>query len=208
MFWLAILLIAVIGYLLGNLNGAILISKYIYKEDVREHGSGNAGLTNFLRSYGGAMTFVVLLIDVLKAVGAALIGGWLLNRYGYYELGKMLGGFFAVIGHMFPVFFNFRGGKGILSCCALAGAMDLRLMAVVLGIFLVVVIATRYVSLGSCLAAAAYAPLFVLFFPGNLPVILIALLLALAAIYMHRENIKRLLAGTENKLSFRKKHDV
>ena len=84
MFWGAIVLLAAAGYLLGNLNGAILISKFILKEDVRNHGSGNAGLTNFFRSYGGATTLFVLAIDVLKTVVAALLGGWMLGRFGYF----------------------------------------------------------------------------------------------------------------------------
>ena len=202
MFWGATLLLAVIGYLLGALNGAILISKFILNEDVREHGSGNAGLTNFFRSYGGITTLIVLAIDVLKTVLAALLGGWMLGRVGYYELGTMIGGAFAVVGHMFPVFFQFRGGKGILCCAALAGAMDWRALLVILGVFLIALALTRYVSLGSCLGAIVYTPVFAWSFPDNLPVVAIALVLALAALYMHRENIKRLLSGTENKLTF------
>ena len=202
MFWGAIVLLAVAGYLLGNLNGAILISKFILKEDVRNHGSGNAGLTNFFRSYGGATTLFVLAIDVLKTVVAALLGGWMLGRFGYCELGKMIGGAFTVAGHMLPVFFQFRGGKGILCCAALAGVMDWRALAVILAVFLLALVLTRYVSLGSCLGAVCYTPVFAWRFPGNWPIIAIAAVLALAALFMHRENIKRLLAGTENKFSF------
>ena len=206
MFWGAILLIAVAGYLLGTLNGAILISKWFLKEDVREHGSGNAGLTNFFRSYGGAVTLFVLAIDVLKTVAAALLGGWLLWLFGCGELGRMLGGAFTVVGHMFPVFFQFRGGKGILCCAALAGVMDWRVLLAILAVFILVLALTRYVSLGSCLCALLYAPAFAWRFPDNLPVILIALALALAALFMHRENIRRLLHGTENRFSFHRTH--
>lgn len=201
--WGYIALVAVAGYLLGNLNGAILISKLFLREDVREHGSGNAGLTNFFRSYGGGLTLCVLAIDVFKAVAAALLGGWLLGRaMGDPELGRMLGGFFAVIGHMFPVFFQFRGGKGILSSAALAGVMDWRILVIILAVFLLAVILTRYVSLGSCLGAVAYVPAFAWCFPGRADIILIATIMALAALFMHRKNIQRLLNGTESKLSF------
>ena len=202
-YWSCIVLTAAAGYLLGNLNGAILISKYILREDVRTHGSGNAGLTNFFRSYSGGLTLVVLAIDVIKAVAAALLGGWLLSRsMGDPELGRMLGGSFAVLGHMFPVFFQFRGGKGILSSAALAGVMDWRILAVILAVFLVAVIATRYVSLGSCLGAVAYVPAFAWRFPGRAEILLIAAVMAVAALFMHRKNIQRLLSGTESKLSF------
>lgn len=206
-FWGYLALVAVVGYLLGNLNGAILISKFILREDVRQHGSGNAGLTNFLRSYGGGLTLVVLAIDVIKAVAAALIGGWILGRFlNAPELGKMVGGGFAVIGHMFPVFFQFRGGKGILSSAALAGVMDWRILAAILVVFLLAVILTRYVSLGSCLGAVAFTPAFAWCYPGQTELIVIAAILSVLALVMHRKNIQRLLNGTENKLSFHHHH--
>lgn len=203
----AMVLAAVPGYLLGNLNGAILISKLVLREDVRTHGSGNAGLTNFHRSYGGALTLAVLAIDVIKAVAAALIGGAILDHFlGYVELGRMIGGSFAVIGHMFPVFFQFRGGKGVLSSAALAGVMDWRILLVILAVFLVAVILTRYVSLGSCLGAVAFVPAFVWRYPGQEEIIVLATVLALLALFMHRKNIQRLLNGTESKLSFHRHH--
>ena len=201
--WGYLALVALAGYVLGNFNGAILISKLVLREDVRTHGSGNAGLTNFFRSYGGFLTLAVLAIDVLKAVAAALLGGWLLGRFaGNPELGKMVGGSFAVIGHMFPVFFQFRGGKGVLSSAALAGAMDWRILTVILLVFLVAVVLTRYVSLGSCLGAVAFTPAFVWCYPGQWDLIVMALVLSLLALFMHRKNIQRLLSGTERRLSF------
>ena len=206
-FWGFIALVAVVGYLLGNCNGAILISKLILREDVRKHGSGNAGLTNFFRSYGGGLTLVVLAIDVIKAVAAALIGGWILGHFlDAPELGKMIGGGFAVIGHMFPVFFQFHGGKGILSSAALAGVMDWRILLVLLAVFLVAVILTRYVSLGSCLGAIAFTPAFAWCYPGRTDLIVIAVILSVLALVMHRKNIQRLLNGTESKLSFHHHH--
>ena len=204
-FWGLLILTAAAGYLLGNLNGSILISKWILREDVRKHGSGNAGLTNFFRSYGGALTLAVLAIDVVKAVAAALLGGWLCGTFlDAPELGKMVGGCFAVVGHMFPVFFQFRGGKGVLSSAALAGAMDWRILLIIFAVFLVAVILTRYVSLGSCLGAVAFTPAFAWCFPGRADLIAMAAALSVLALVMHRKNIQRLLRGTENKLTFRR----
>ena len=114
----------------------------------------------------------------------------------------MVGGSFAVIGHMFPVFFQFRGGKGVLSSAALAGAMDWRILTVILLVFLVAVVLTRYVSLGSCLGAVAFTPAFVWCYPGQWDLIVMALVLSLLALFMHRKNIQRLLSGTERRLSF------
>lgn len=202
MIWLNILIAAAAGYLLGNLNGALLISKYVLKGDVREHGSGNAGLTNFLRSYGGTQTLIVLAIDVLKTVASCMLGGALLRNFGMYEVGKMVGGAFAAAGHMFPALFQFRGGKGILCSATLAAIMDWYAFAVVVGIFLIVLLLTRYVSLGSCLGAAAYPFAFAWRFWGNWVIVLIALILAISTLYMHRENFRRLRNGTESKLTF------
>lgn len=203
MFGLFLALTIVSGYALGNLNGAILTSRLLLKEDVRSHGSGNAGLTNFFRSYGGARTLLVLAIDVGKTVAAAMLGGWLLGRFGMRDLGQMIGGVCTIAGHMFPAAFQFRGGKGILCGAALAGVMDWRILAALLTVFIVAVALTRYVSLGSCLGAAIYTPAMALCFPGNLPIILLALLVSLGTLFMHRANILRLIRGTENKLTFR-----
>ena len=207
--WGYMALVALAGYVLGNCNGAILISKLLLREDVRTHGSGNAGLTNFFRSYGGLSTLIVLAIDVVKTILACLFGGWLLGRMmDAPELGKMLGGVFTVAGHMFPAFFQFRGGKGILCCATLAGMMDWRILVGLLVVFLLAVSLTRFVSLGSCLGAVIYTPLFVYCFPGNWPILAMALLLSLAVLFMHRENIRRLLAGKENRISFHQDHKV
>ena len=208
MFWGYAVLISVVGYLLGTLNGAILISKLLCRDDVRSHGSGNAGLTNFFRSYGGLRTLLVLFIDVGKTVAAALFGGWLIQKAGGDEmLGRMLGGAFSVIGHMFPVFFHFRGGKGILCCGTLGACMDWRIIVVLLSVFILTVVLTRYVSLGSILGAVSYLPTFLWRFWGNVPVLVIAGIISALAILMHHKNIARLIAGTESKLSFHSKEN-
>ena len=110
--WESLLVLAVVAYFCGCFNGAVIVSKYILRDDVRNHGSGNAGLTNFYRTFGGPLTAVVILTDVLKAVIAVLLGSWLL---GFIDplFGKYWAGLFCLLGHMFPCMFHFKGGKGI-----------------------------------------------------------------------------------------------
>lgn len=202
---LEFILTGIIGYLLGCLNGAIIVSKALMKNDIRGHGSGNAGLTNFLRTFGGLQTLLVVFIDIGKCVAGALIGGWLLGRLGLYNEGKIIGGAFVLLGHMFPVFFGFKGGKGILSGGTLAFMMDIRVFAIVIGLFIILVALTRLVSLGSLVAAAAFPLSCVWAYYGNAVIISVSTFVAILIIYMHRANIKRLINGTEPKLSFGKK---
>lgn len=204
---LLVIACVVLGYALGSFNGAILISRWFHKEDIRTRGSGNAGLTNFFRIYGGFETLLVLLIDVGKTILACFIGGWLMNTVhgSLPQTGSMICGAAAAIGHVFPLFFGFKGGKGILTCGALAAFMDWKAFVIVLTLFILTVAVTRYVSLGSVLAAVAYPFLFLWSFPENLVVIILAFVVAAMAVIMHRGNIVRLCKGTESKLTFRKK---
>lgn len=200
---------AVAAYFLGCFNGAVIVSKYILKDDVRNHGSGNAGLTNFYRIFGGGLTFVVILTDMLKAVAAVLVALWLTGMMaGQNEmllvLAKYWGGVWCLLGHMFPVMFQFKGGKGILSGGAVALMIDWRIALVVWGGFLLLAILTRYVSLGSCWAAASF-PFATLVVYRNVVITLLGLVLGGMILWMHRGNIKRLLSGTESKFEFRKK---
>lgn len=190
-------LVAIVGYVLGCLNGAIVISRLVKHEDVREKGSGNAGLTNFLRNYGGVTTFLVIFLDVGKVVLACFLAKLLIPEQA--DLAKMLAGVCAMVGHMFPVFFGFRGGKGILSGAAVALMMDWRIFVIGFALFLLVVILTHYVSLGSILATAAFAVLFFVFFSEQPWIYLLGIVIAALAIYMHRGNIRRLLRGEERK---------
>ncbi len=199
------LLVLVLGYALGNCNGALLISKLMMHDDVRKHGSGNAGLTNFFRTYGGVQTLLVIAIDVVKTVLACLIAGWLLGPYGYAAEAKMAAGVAAMLGHSYPAVSQFRGGKGILCGAALAAVMDWRIFAVILAIFVVTVALTRYVSLGSVLAATAFGICFLLVFWGNWFLCTLGVLAPCFVIFRHRANIQRLLNHTESKLSFHKK---
>ena len=196
---LSIILTAVIAYLLGNLNGAILISHLVAHEDVRSHGSGNAGLTNFVRSYGAASSVFVILVDVGKAVAACLIGGLLLKHFGYYTEGVALGGLFVILGHDFPALLGFKGGKGILSGVTVALMMDWRIGLFVFGIFLVAYLLTGYVSLGSVLSSGSFGLIYPWFHPGSLFPIVVGLILSGLIVWMHRGNIQRLLKGEERK---------
>ena len=156
--WLPALITAVIAYFCGCFNGAVIVSKYILRDDVRGHGSGNAGLTNFHRTFGGGLTFVVILCDVLKAVVALLVGvalfrSMVLDAQEVVVFAKYWAALFCLLGHMFPCMFQFKGGKGILSGGTIALMVDWRIALVVWGGFLLLVVLTKYVSLGSTWAA-------------------------------------------------------
>lgn len=198
--WYAILLGALVSYMLGNLNGAVCISALKSHEDVRTHGSGNAGLTNFIRNYGTASAALVILIDGAKAILACLVCGQLLEPYGLILEGKMLGAVAVTLGHNFPACLGFRGGKGVLCGAVSLLTMDLRLFAILAAVFFVCVALTRYVSLGSILAAAGFSIGFILFHGDKPWVVAGAVAIGVLCIFMHRANIVRLIKGTESKL--------
>lgn len=197
--FLSVLIAVLVGYLLGNLNGAYSMSVLIAHEDVRSKGSGNAGLTNFIRNFGAANGLLVILIDAGKAVIACLAGGLLLEPHGLYLEGLAIGGLSVMLGHVFPALLGFRGGKGILSGLFIAIVVDWRIALMILFVFAVAYFATQYVSLGSVLAAITFGIGFVVFHHGQLVVMLCGVAMSLLATYMHRENIKRLCKGQERK---------
>ena len=206
--WLTIFIyyggLAIVSYFLGCFNGAVIVSKYILRDDVRTHGSGNAGLTNFYRTFGGPLTAVVILCDVLKAVIAVLIGAWIFGMMGNALLGKYWAALFCLLGHMFPCMFHFKGGKGILSGGTIALMIDWRIARVVWGGFLILTVLTRYVSLGSLWAGASFPFISWYCYPDPLIVVL-AFACGGLVVWQHRANIKRLLNGTENKFSLHHK---
>lgn len=197
--WLPVLLTIIIGYLLGNLNGAVCISHLVAHEDVRNQGSGNAGLTNFIRIYGAGKSLSVILIDGGKAVAACLVGGLLLKRYGMFLEGTAIGGAAVMLGHVCPALLGFKGGKGILSGLFIALTVDWRIALLILAVFAVAYLTTQYVSLGSVLASIAFAIGFVIFHYDNLTVMLCGIFMGALATFMHRQNILRLLKGQERK---------
>lgn len=202
--WLSVLLAILIGYLLGNLNGAVIISRLIGKKDVREQGSGNAGLTNFLRMYGPSTAVLVVAIDVLKAVAACVIGRVLLAPHGYGQEGLLLGGLAVNLGHDFPALLGFRGGKGVLCGITAAFMADWRCALLVIAVFAICLWLTRYVSLSSVLGALTFAITFPVIHRHNILLAVMGALLGLFIVFMHRGNISRLLKGTERKATFSK----
>ena len=189
-----------VSYLLGCFNGSVMTSHFIIRDDVRQHGSGNAGLTNFYRTYGARYALCVIVCDMGKTVLACLIGGYLMHWVaGDWTLGLLIADIGCELGHMFPVFFGLRGGKGILSGGVLVLLLDWRVALIAWGLFAVLWLTTRYVSLGS-IAATASMPVSVFLLMGH-NWLYTALSAAVAAlvIWCHRGNIQRLLSGTEKK---------
>ena len=201
--------IAVLSYFLGSFNGAVVVSRYILRDDVRNHGSGNAGLTNFYRTFGGPLTLVVILSDAVKAVLAVLFAMWIAGAMSpeLITLSKYWAGLFCLLGHMFPITFQFRGGKGILSGGAIALMIDWRVALVVWGGFLILAILTRYVSLGSCWAGLSFP--FITWFVYQDPLLtVLAVIIGGLILWKHRGNMVRLAKGTESKFALHKKKEA
>lgn len=208
---------AALAYLIGCSNGAVIISKYILRDDVRTHGSGNAGLTNFYRVFGGKLTLVVILIDVIKMILAVLFAGHIASS-GALELcyrnpvqslvpATYWAGLWCVVGHMYPCMFKFKGGKGVLSGGTLVWLIDWRVALVAWGGFLLLAVLTKWVSLGSCWAGFSYP--FATWFVFHDPLLVIlAVIPGWLLVWKHRGNLKRILNGTESKFSFHHKKDA
>lgn len=204
---------AVAAYFLGCFNGAVIVSKYILRDDVRTHGSGNAGLTNFYRTFGGPLTLVVILTDVIKAIVAIWVG-ILMVRYwdnGFWSqetivmaYAKYWAALFCLLGHMFPCMFHFKGGKGILSGGTIAIMMDWRIALVVWGGFLILAVITKWVSLGSIWAGASF-PFATLFVYQDVVLFVMAVVIGWLIVWKHRGNLGRILKGTESKFSLHHK---
>ena len=202
--WIFALITVVAGYLLGNLNGAVCISR-LMGDDVRSHGSGNAGLTNFIRSYGAGRSLMVIVIDAGKAVTACLLGGLLLKNTMGYQAGAALGGAAVMLGHVFPAFLGFHGGKGILSGLFVAIMVDWRVALLILAVFAAAYLTTQYVSLGSVLAAITFGIGFALFHHQDPMTMFCGIFMSVLATFMHRQNIARLVKGQERKTNLFKK---
>lgn len=195
--------VILVSYFLGCINGSVMTSHFIIKDDVRKHGSGNAGLTNFYRTYGAKYALIVIAIDMGKTVIAALIGGFMFDYLFHdWTLGVLLAGLGCELGHIFPVFFGFRGGKGILSGGALVFFLDWRIAVVCWGLFIILWLVSKYVSLGSVIGTASVPITAGFVFGWNIKYVILCLILAGLIIFCHRENIKRLLTGTENKFKW------
>lgn len=201
----------VIPYLLGSMNFGIIISKIKYGDDIRKHGSGNGGTTNMLRTYGKGMAALTLVCDMLKCVVSVTLGCALMGLM----FGGYLAGLFCILGHMFPIYYRFKGGKGVACLAAMILMLNPVVFAILFVMFVIIVAFSKYVSLGSVMCALIYPVLL-----NRMDLILadylaandlftgtdtlIAVLVAVLVVFMHRENIKRLLAGTESKISLGK----
>lgn len=197
--WLPILITAFAGYYLGNINGAVCVSSLLH-DDVRTRGSGNAGLTNFVRNFGWGYAALVVFIDVSKAVLACSLGRFMLMPYGYSQEGAMVGAIAVSLGHDFPAFLGFKGGKGILCGISVAIALDWRCAVIIASVFAVFFLTTGYVSLGSVMGAVGFAAFFLCAYWGNPFMAFGGAFVGLLAIFMHRSNIGRLVNGTERKV--------
>ena len=193
---LRILVTALSCYFLGNHNGAICVSAML-GDDVRSHGSGNAGLTNFIRNYGASRSLLVIAIDVLKAVLACLLGGLMFPEDPL--LGSTIGGVCVMLGHDFPALQGFRGGKGILSGWFIALMIDWRIFVLIGIVFFAAYLFTQYVSLGSVLAAITFGVGFAIFHHDAPLVMLGGIFMSSLTTFQHRGNIVRLIKGQERK---------
>ena len=188
----------IVPYLIGSINPAIIFSHKKYSDDIRNHGSGNAGATTTLRVYGVKMGFLIFFLDLLKAVIAIMFGALILTR----ELGGAVAGLFVILGHCYPVFYKFKGGKGV-SCLAGVILMLSPISFVILILLFVAIVAmTRFVSLGSIMCAFLYPIVNAAFYPRNGMITFTGVCIMLLVVFFHRQNIKRLMNGTESKLSF------
>ena len=202
------IIVAIIAYLLGSISFSVIFSKRIGGFDVREKGSGNAGSTNVLRTVGKKAAALTLLCDCLKGVLAVLIGFIVgkIAKNADASLLVQLAGIFVVVGHTFPVFFKFKGGKGVATSLGVLLITNWQIALICLVFALLLMALTRFVSLGSC-AAAVLFPVLTIFIhtnylvPGNY--VIYGIILAVFVLYNHRTNIQRLLTGKENKLSFK-----
>ena len=187
-----IALCAVVAYLLGSINTAIILSG-IKGKDIRKEGSGNAGATNTLRVMGKKAAALVALFDGLKGVVAILVAKLICNLAGIEgadrNTGVYLGALFVMLGHIYPVYFGFKGGKGVMILFASC---------------IIIMLTTKYVSLGSCIGAAAFPILVAVLHTDDTLFIVISALIGVLAIFKHRSNIVRLVKGTESKLNFKK----
>lgn len=204
------ILIAIIAYAIGSINFSVIFSRKFAGFDVREKGSGNAGSTNMLRSVGKKAAALTLVCDILKGIVAiviALIMGNVIKEFNGQSYLVQIAAVAVVIGHTFPIFFEFRGGKGVATSLGVLIMINWQIGLICLIFGLVLIALTRMVSLGSITAAILF-PILVLFIKTNYIVegnyFIYSLIIAVMVVFNHRENVKRLLSGTENKLSFKK----
>lgn len=229
--WWMVLLSAVVAYLLGSINTAVLVTRIVTKgkSDIRQMGSGNAGFTNVLRCVGKVPAIVTIVCDALKCVIAVLIGGFIFSFAGQLlgsqdtvfaneliNCGKYIAGVFCILGHSYPVYFHFKGGKGVVTAAALIATEDWRVFLCIIATFLIIFICTKIISISSIISAVLYAPYtfvmtFVFDYPSGYSLYYVimstiaALIIGIFVIVKHKENIGRLIRGEEKKITDKKK---
>lgn len=189
-----IIIVSVLSYIIGNISASYLIAKYAAGIDIRKYGSGNAGATNVLRTLGKKAGVAAFLGDALKGVIAVVLGRLIAG-----EDGQIFAGLFVVIGHNWPIFLNFKGGKGIATTIGVMTAINPYIVAAIVPIGIVIIIITKYVSLASIMGMIIF-PIIMLFTHQNIKLVLFSFILSIMALYRHRTNIKKLMEGTESKL--------
>ena len=199
---------AVAAYIIGGINGSIITSKYIYRRDIRELGSNNPGLTNFLRVFGKGGVALVIIIDVVKTTAPVLLGGFVFARFGLSPLsGRVLAGLFVMLGNAFPLLYKFKGGKGVMAVGVMLFSIDWRVSIIGWGIFIIVLAATRYVSLGAILGVWGYPIALAIFKVGTPVDLIIAIACSVLLVARHHPNIGRLIRGEEPKLSMKRQKE-
>ncbi|MBQ2308720.1 MAG: glycerol-3-phosphate 1-O-acyltransferase PlsY [Clostridia bacterium] len=203
LFIISVAVVIIAAYLLGSINFAIIISGKKYKQDIRDHGSKNAGMTNMMRTYGKKAAGLTLLGDALKAVAACLVGYVLIGSLGAY-----IAGLFCILGHIFPIFYRFKGGKGVVTTAVAILMCNPIVFAILFLLFVIIVLFTKYISLGSVVCVMLY-PLLLdsisrIFTGHPTPYVVFAMITAVVVVVKHWGNIKRLAEGKESKFSFKK----
>ncbi len=212
---ISIIISVIIGYLIGSLNSSIIVIKVWKKVDIRNYGSKNAGLTNVHRVFGKSPALVTLICDLLKGIIAVLVGRLIAHLFGVDNtlIVGYCAGISAFLGHIFPLYYGFKGGKGVLMAATTLLALDPLTFVIVIPFFALILYITRYVSVSSILAAIAYPIITYItqsmrYFDAPLIDAGFALLISIIIIYMHRANIQRLKNGTENKFTFKRKQEM
>ena len=216
-FYVVLLMSIVPAYILGSANGAIITSKYLYRKDIRNFGSGNPGLTNFYRVFGKGGSLLVILIDVFKTIAPVIFGGWLFGHFTTMTqseillfgrsfiralFGQTVSGLFVMLGHCFPVFYKFKGGKGVMALGAILIVLDWRIALISWGTFILMTATTRFVSLSAMVGAALFPIVQLLLQHGGAWEVSVSFMCVALLTARHASNIKRLVKGEEPKFSF------